>query len=238
LTANPAGYSYRVRVLGDAHALDVISKRLPTPIKLLKEGDEYWLEAPSIDAEASPGEAQAAASKLVTYIRGAMRIAHVRSSSPVEVNAVRVYDSSGKGVSHHVFAGTAGAMGMIGGTPATVTGQASPLPPGTIPIDKALTDRSVADALEYLARDESWYELYKAFEVVRGDVGGEAAIDGLGWATDTEMERFRRSADNAAVSGYEARHADRGLNPPKNPMTLADASVFISRLVEAWLATK
>jgi hypothetical protein len=109
----------------------------------------------------SAAEAQSAAATLVTYIRAAMRLANVRSSRLVEVNAVRVIDAAGR-VSHHVFAAAAEAMAMIDSATVSINGAVS-APPQPIPIDKALTDARVAEALEYLARDESWVEFYKAF---------------------------------------------------------------------------
>ena len=105
---------------------------------LAREGDEHWLSAPSIDAAASAAEAQSAAATLLTYPRAAMRIANVRSSRLVEVNAVRVIDTAGH-VNHHIFVAAAEAMAMIDNAAVSIDGAVS-APPPPIPIDKALTD--------------------------------------------------------------------------------------------------
>jgi hypothetical protein len=99
-----------------------------------------------------------------------------------------------------------------------------------------MTEADVDDALYFLQRpDPSWGELYKAFEVVQGDVG---KIEGHGWASEREITRFTRTANHQAAAGREARHARMAQIPPRDPMTLEEGRVLIRRIVSSWIGAK
>jgi hypothetical protein len=78
----------------------------------------------------------------------------------------------------------------------------------------------------------TWPRLYRVMEEVEATFGG-VRVDVLGFCSANERQRFARSANSPAVAGLDARHADLGHEPPRKPMTLAQATHFVSLLLVA-----
>jgi hypothetical protein len=115
----------------------------------------------------------------------------------------------------------------------------APVPPdGLRHLARATTDKNVADLLALIGNAESlgWYELYKAYEIIRDAVGGgqKGLIDG-GWTTKLELSRFTGSANHPDASGAGARHARQSGGPPSNAMALGEGQQFIRDLARRWL---
>jgi len=77
--------------------------------------------------------------------------------------------------------------------------------------------------------------LYKAYEVVREDVGGEKQIAGAGWAFQKDQGRFRHTANSYAALGDEARHGVQSEGTPSRLMSYPEAWDFIRKLIKRWL---
>jgi hypothetical protein len=84
------------------------------------------------------------------------------------------------------------------------------------------------------ANDLEWNELYKIFEVIRHDAGKEM----YQWATKTECDVFKGTANSEAILGDKARHGADKHGPPSKTISLADARPFIDRILRAWLEWK
>lgn len=84
----------------------------------------------------------------------------------------------------------------------------------------------------------TWVGLYRIFEVVSGDVGGNSSLLGHGWGSRRNLDRFKRSANSVDSAGDMARHGTEISTPPRNPMTLEEAAAYVNFLVQAWLASK
>ena len=83
-------------------------------------------------------------------------------------------------------------------------------------------DAKVAQALRLLGQNSlTWAGLYHLYEIVLADVGNR--IYDEGWATQSEVERFRRTANSPAILGEHARHGREHTQPPPNPMSEDDA---------------
>jgi len=106
---------------------------------------------------------------------------------------------------------------------------------------KAAEDHfDVAEALDLLGKDVvalDWFDLYKIYEIVRENVGGEKALLAQNWVPLSDLKAFTGSANLPAVSGTEARHARAPSGMPKRTMTLHQARSVISGLVLAWLGS-
>jgi hypothetical protein len=101
---------------------------------------------------------------------------------------------------------------------------------------RAIADPEVARALRLRdAGDMSWTDLYRLFEIVRAAAGGEEVVRARGWATRSELDRFGHSANSVTAAGDEARHGIERTQPPRKPMTLAEARTLIDRLLERWI---
>jgi hypothetical protein len=91
-------------------------------------------------------------------------------------------------------------------------------------------------ALHFLNGEESWFDLYKAYEAIRDGSGGKDRLIAHG-ADPEEIDRFTETANNYAAVGDAARHARLGVQPPENPMTIGRAEDFVRSLLSQWLAS-
>ena len=88
------------------------------------------------------------------------------------------------------------------------------------------TDRRVKVAASVLAMPgATWPHLYRCLEEVEYILGKKASNAGL--CSDNERERFTRTANSAEVAGDAARHRLAKFDPPEQPMTLAQAQIFL-----------
>jgi hypothetical protein len=100
----------------------------------------------------------------------------------------------------------------------------------------ATKNAAVAEALLYFGRDnEPFFDLYKAFEVVRDTVGGQPRLEALELAPQRDCERFTRSANDPAISGIFARHSQKPTTPISDPMDEHQAREFVRALLERWI---
>jgi hypothetical protein len=90
-------------------------------------------------------------------------------------------------------------------------------------------------AAHFLNAEKSWANLWKSFELIRDANGGGQALTDRGWTTQSELERFRRTANTYAAVGDEARHAILAEVPPSHPMTLEEGEGYIRRMLTRWL---
>lgn len=92
-------------------------------------------------------------------------------------------------------------------------------------------------ALHFLNLEESWYDLWKAYEAIRDGAGGESRLIEAGWATRSAIGRFRHTANSYAAIGDAARHAKLDGTPPDEPMTLSEADDFVRAILSQWLGS-
>jgi len=100
----------------------------------------------------------------------------------------------------------------------------------------AKTNAAVAEATLYFGRNnEPFFDLYKAFEVIRDTVGGQQRLQALGLVRADECERFTRSANDPTISGVFARHSQKQVVPVADPMNEQEARDFVRRLLVTWI---
>jgi hypothetical protein len=98
----------------------------------------------------------------------------------------------------------------------------------------ALRDPCVLRVLPLLDEEPTPTLLYHIFEIVKDDMKGNLSA----LASGNEITRFTRSVNHPEVSGKAARHGVPTGEPPPKPMSLAEQTVFIRRLIEDWVAQK
>ncbi len=97
-------------------------------------------------------------------------------------------------------------------------------------LSAADTDATVTKAFALLdPLEREWHGLYRAFEVIKDDVGGH--VTGEGWPSKTKLSCFKQTANYY-------RHAKQECKLPKEPMSLYDARRFVERLIRTWLKSK
>ena len=104
----------------------------------------------------------------------------------------------------------------------------------------SLNDTTAEKVLRLLLRPdfESWTGMYRMHEVIEYDVGGSTKIKKKPWCSSIDYERFKHSANSVDVGGDDSRHGKNNIQPPQNPMTLDDASVYLNSILLAWIAEK
>lgn len=114
-------------------------------------------------------------------------------------------------------------------------------PPRTLTISKlAMQDAAVTKAMRLFAVPDvkTWVGLYRLYEVVEADVGGEHSLGKRDWGSKHDLKRFKHSANSVKVAGDTARHGKETDQPPSNPMTLEEAVAYVNYVLHAWLASK
>jgi hypothetical protein len=104
----------------------------------------------------------------------------------------------------------------------------------------AAVDSAVAKVLrlQSLKESRSWVGLYRIYEVIEADVGGQEALKLRSWGTASDLKRFRHSANSVAVAGDTARHGKEPQQPPRQPMSQEEAATYVERMVQCWLTCK
>lgn len=77
--------------------------------------------------------------------------------------------------------------------------------------------------------NRTWSRLYRIMEELERHLGVTVNVKGL--CTPKERNRFKASANNAAVSGFESRHSGGKYDPPVDPMTIEEATAFVRDLI-------
>lgn len=79
----------------------------------------------------------------------------------------------------------------------------------------------------------TWPRLYRILEEVEHSLGKK--VNEAEFCSTSRRTRFTRSANSAEIAGKDSRHALGRYDPPRDPMSLQDASSFIGQLLEVAL---
>jgi len=188
------------------------------------------LRSATLDAATSSSEAYDLSEPLLDLLNGAFAVSHqaqtVKNHGIVEFMA----DGSER---RHVFArGASLVMRVRTRATAVVIGpDGKPKPPPPPEQSKpqqwlqiAATDEILADALTYYSRGDDWFDIFKALECLFLRFGGEKQFLDLGWASKSQIELLRRTANNE-------RHARLKNKSIPNPMDRSEARQLLSTLI-------
>lgn len=97
-------------------------------------------------------------------------------------------------------------------------------------LQNALNDERALDVLAYIRGTTDWFPLYKAFEAMRADGGGNS----MGWP---DTGNFTGSANiRRHFSGHSS--AKQAADKPFAPMSLSEGAAFVRSLAAQWLNWK
>lgn len=107
-------------------------------------------------------------------------------------------------------------------------------PPGPASfISLTLTDPVAAKALRLFSGELDWDNLYRIYEVINENSAGIVESE---WATTTEINRFKMSANNSSITGDASRHGKSHSKVAANPgISQAQAIDLVRRLLRQWL---
>lgn len=233
-----------VRLKGERFDLEDFPKLLRSPeVKVVEEDGSFYLESSEFNSLTSAEEVRERGRALIKLINRVTKFNRDNFLGISEDAIIRVEDD---GKRHgYLFLEEAVTIRTRVKVSAQVTVIAADgsekvtTQPSALEslIEVAQKYNVVADALGFY-RDGTWSSLYKAYEIIRDDVGGKHQIIKNGWSADSYINRFTQTAQSRAALGDSARHASKKYIPPAQPMTLVEARVLIKTILSRWVSSK
>jgi hypothetical protein len=234
---------WEIDVSGDLTDLRMLQKAFCSEeFALAEENGKFVLRAKAFEDLNDADVVRARAAELVTSLSGASR-ALLGAQHSLEVGGVTFVRPDGT-KNHFVVVGP--AVIRFRGLPASIR---ITKPDGTIEehhaadpvrewLDVALKDPVVSTALRL--RDKSgldWVQLYRLYEVIEDDTPKSEIVQN-GWASKSEIDRFKHTANSPGALGDEARHGKERTQPPAHPLNLSEARSLIGRVLRQWISSK
>jgi len=208
---------------------------------VIEEDGLYYLESSDFDSLGSADEVREHAIAIIKMLNGAMKL-HTPSFRGVYAGGVTMLEEDGRR-HHYLYLESSIKLRSKVSANLTVTKsngtrQIAPLPSKVESwIGLAETDKAVAEALHFF-REDTWISLYKVYEIISDDLGGQQAITKNGWATKQRLSRFTQTAQSKTALGDLARHAANKFKPPSQPMTIQEAGSLLRGVILSWLSSK
>ena len=224
-----------VRLKGEQFDLEDFSKHLRLPvIKVVKRKDElFYLESSDFNSLTSPKEVLERGRELIKIINGAEKLKRDNFLGISE--DVMILENDDGMQEGYIYPEE--KFKIIDNY--TDDSEKIVTHPNDLEslIEVAIKCKVVADALGF-CQDDTWICLYKAYEIIRDDVGGELQIIKNGWSVKSAIKRFTQTAQSRDALGDSARHASKKYIPPAQPMTLMEARVLIKTILSRWVSSK
>jgi hypothetical protein len=213
-------------VEGDEASLERLAVLLHgTSVELQFDAENPYLHGDAISEAADPHSALQRASELLPRLNAAGRL-----DSP-SFQPVRVRSRVSNGPGPHTVFGRAHLSGeshlFLGGDPG---------PPLTVAmLGAALTDAHFAQAVELLGSspDLGWGDLYKIYELLEHAAKGR--LRERTGISRVQEQAFTASANDAGISGIQARHAIPRKQRAKRSMTNREAQDLVRQMLAVWL---
>ncbi len=232
---------WRVTLSGEDSDLEELSKSFNSEnLKIWKDEVNYILGSSDFSGVAEADIVLKKSEEILTSINAASKV--IQSlQKPIEVSGIESLNESGKST-QYIFPESAASVVGMGRPTVLIDGKVEEtciyeeLPNIVI---LARRDRDVASVLNYLSiRNNEMANLYKIYEIIRANVGGDKSMRDNGWASMSQFKSFRTTANSPSAMGYRARHGVWSEQKPKNPMSLNEAESLILHLVKCWLNSK
>ncbi len=218
--------NWSAEIEGDDFDLQELAKLLVSARLALeaRPNGTYWLTTTEFDGLRTPDEVRRRASDFLTRVRGAAKLCSYNAG---ELGVVRIEGKESDGT---IWYQGARSVAMSAVVSIDFDDAARNLAASAVTI--AGRDKNVVDALAYFTRDINWaFDLYNVFELIRKDVGGQNALEAVGWVSKAELARFTQTT-------HQLRHAVPKADPPQQPMNESEAVLLIRRLLEGWIGSK
>lgn len=233
--------TWYVEIAGDRAEIGELAADLTDPSCSIDIGDRILLGSDRFGTCTTPGEALEQAEIVVEALNGVAKLT-LAVPQPIRLTH-RVIEVSPDGTRRsHVLASahshtTLRAKATLSG----VGADGLPIPPqesfATLAMRLGKTHSSIHRALDHYGAG-TWGGFYKVFEIIREEVGGEAALQKRAWINGAHLKRFKQDAQAEGSAGKEARHAGSKYRSSSHPMRKGEASDLIGRLLRAWIESK
>lgn len=233
-----------VRLKGEKFDLEDLPSLLRLPeLSVIEEDGSYYLQSSEFDSLTSVDEVFKRGVELIETVNGVAKLYRDNFCDVAEDGVTHVEDDGRR--SHHTYLHISNVT-MRSKVSAIITvtksngsqpavNQHSPLESWVYLAQKY---KPVAAALHFY-REDSWINLYKVYETIRDDIGGDRIFVKNGWVSKSELSRFTQTAQSIKALGDQARHASSKKYPsPDVPMSHCEAKSMIKSILMKWLATK
>ena len=228
---------WQICIEGDKFALEYLSASFTgETLAIEKYEGEYFLSAAGWDSLANVFDVYVAAADVVVRLNGAARVG-IGLLSPIVTTVV--YETEADGKKHMWdYAGRVPIRLPIDAD-ATKAAAAAARNPTKLLYEASLSNSALASALRVLAIGfVDWVMLYRLYEIIERDMGGQSSVIDQGWITRADLRRFKHTANTPSVAGPLARHGVDRAVPPRAPMSLGDAQALVGHIFQLWAAMK
>jgi hypothetical protein len=232
---------WRVELSGDNYNLAELSKSFSSEKQMIsKESERYFLSSSNFNEISDADIIHRKSEIIVGLINGGSKVIECLKK-PITVGSIESFDDSGK-KNVYIYASTALSFSAAVRPTLTINGiEQESLIYKNLPIWIMLAahNENVAKVFKYLEIGNDDIDiLYKIYEIIEDDVGGEKVITENKWASSNKIGLFRRTANSPDAIGIKARHGVQKNQPPLKPMSLNESKSFISQLLKYWLDSK
>lgn len=240
---------WQVQLEGDIRDLEFLAKILNTgAVRVFhgETGSEYLYESDSFLSCTTSVQVEQVAESEIAVLSGLLKLEREARDG---LNCGAVYRRNPDG-GRHIFMRAADSFEVrveLGTATVVITDAegnniTQPEPPHRflMLLQLSAADAAIAKVMRLLNAPDAitWVGVYRMYEVIEEDVGGQHKLEKQGWVSPDDLKRFKHSANSVKVGGDCSRHGKEVQAPPKNPMTLAEAEAFAKCLVQAWLTSK
>jgi hypothetical protein len=238
--------NWSVRLQGAASDLEHLALYFASPpARVIKDSDDesYLLLQDSFDTCRTSDEVHALAVDQASILSGILTLVR-QSRESLRVGAVYKQHPNG---TKEIFLCAREILQVTDESTAIVTDAkgnvitSSMSVPRTVALSAlAVRDASVAKAMRLIAASDasSWVGMYRLYEIIEANMGGERSMQDLNCGSRDVLKRFKHSANSVAIAGDAARHGKECGLPPSNPMSFEEAGAYLNYLLETWLASK
>lgn len=224
-----------VRLKGERFDLEDFPKLLrSSEVRVVEENGSFYLESNEFNSLTLAEEVRERGRALIKLINGVTKFNRDNFLGVSEDAITRVEDD-GKRNNYVFLEGSVTIRTKVSGQlTGIVTDESEKVATQPSAIESLLKvaqkHNDVADALSFY-REDTWIGLYKTYEIIRDDVGGELQIIKNGWLVKSAIKRFTQTAQ-------PYRHASKKYKPPTQPMTLLKARALIKTILSQWAYSK
>ena len=228
-----------VRLKGERFDLEDFPKLLCSPeVRVVEENGSFYLESSEFNSLTLAEEVRERGRALIKLINGVSKFNRNNFLDISEDGVTRLEDD-GKRHSYVFLEGTAKIRTKVSAQLTVIAADGSEkvsTQPSALEslLEVAQKYNVVADALSFY-REDTWSSLYKAYEIIRDDVGDKIIKNG--WSV-SDISRFTQTAQSRAALGDSARHASKKYKPPAQPTTLLEARALIKAILSRWVSSK
>jgi hypothetical protein len=222
-----------IQLQGENMDLEEFPKSFPDgEVHAMEENGAYYLTGPALDAAASADEVLKIGTETLNQFSAVISLLWHSLRKP---NISQVVQEDDAGARNAFVFVTGAASGRSKASAVAVDASGKTREPPTTPAQDLLAaskrSPNLREAINVWADPvRTWGRLYRGMDEIESHF--QTKVDKAGLCSEPERTRFTRTANTAESAGLDARHGSGRFDLPSNPMSLEEATSFVSRLLE------